>query len=367
MKRRKYTRPYRQNHDQIGLLASLALHVILGLLLVRTNAPHPPPVTTIEVTIEPPQTQTKRPQIVSPSDQPPQTPLENTTRLSDTDSRAEVERIRRGDGGGIPGPQHKAPPAEPQQASAKTSPVKPAEQQKEEPQQKPPTHPQDKPHPSPQEQPKPSAAKRDLHLKDLKLDDSTLALKFGNTPKNPQSSAEQPQANSSKSLAEYQAFSRPPGSGAAFFGSAGISDHLPNLPDGDITLLNAKANIYASFVRRVAIQVFTQLRSQGWERLSAQQIRQLSGFSTVEAILTPDGKFIRAQLVESSGSEAFDSVLHTSATKGAADPNPPPGALAKDGNIHFIFKARSWTQIGVNRRSGAPVEQRWLLLATGLE
>jgi len=366
MKRRKYTRPYRQNHDQIGLLASLALHVILGLLLVRTNAPHPPTITPIEVTIEPPPAQTRRPQIVSPSDQPPQPPLENTTRLSDTDSRADVERIRRGDGGGIPGPQHKAPPAEQPPATSKASPAKPAEQQKE-PQQKPPTQPQDKPHPTQQEQPKSNLAKRDLHLEDLKLDDSTLALKFGNTPKNPASSAEQPQANASRPLAEYQAFSRPPGSGAAFFGSAGISDHLPNLPDGDITLLNAKANIYASFVRRVAIQVFTQLRSQGWERLSAQQIRQLSGFSTVEAILTPDGKFIRAQLVESSGSEDFDSVLHTSATRGATDPNPPPGALAKDGNIHFIFKARSWTQIGVNRRSGAPVEQRWLLLATGLE
>jgi hypothetical protein len=190
-------------------------------------------------------------------------------------------------------------------------------------------------------------------------------MKFGSNPR----PASQSRANQSpsQSLSEYQAFSRPPGSGAAFLGTAGISDHLPNLPDGDITLLNAKANIYASFVRRVAIQVFTQLRSQGWEKLSAQQIRQLQGFSTIEAVLSPDGKFLRAQLIESSGSTAFDGVLNLSVQTGARDPNPPTGALAKDGLIHFIFKARSWSQIGVNRRSGAPTEQRWLLLATGLE
>lgn len=337
------------------------LHALLVCLLFDTRAPHQPAVTSIEVTIEPPSRPQQRPQIVSPSNAPRETPLESTTRLSDQDSRAEVEQIRRGDGGGIPGEQSKAPPTGPVAAAVKAPVSKPPEAQKKVPQ------PVNDKSSAPREQ-QPSTPKRDLNLRDLKLDDSTLALKFGNTPKNQSSTAPSSAASSStKSLSDYQAFSRPPGSGAAFFGSAGISDHLPNLPDGDITLLNAKANIYASFVRRVAIQVFTQLRSQGWERLSAQQIRQLSGFATVEAILSPQGKFIRAQVIESSGSDAFDNVLHTSAVKGTSDPNPPPGALAKDGNIHFIFKARSWSQIGVSRRSGAPVEQRWLLLATGLE
>jgi TonB family protein len=342
MKRRKLHRPDPNNHDQIGLIASLVFHVLLVIGLFGTRAPQIPPVTTIEVTIEPPTRSTQRPQIVSPSNATPQPPPENTTRLSDTDSRTDIEKILRGDGaggaggaGGIPGQPSKA---------HKSAPMKNQEQH----------------HPAP---------KHELQLKDLKLDDSTLALKFGDPPKKLDSANNPTQAANAptKSLSDYQAFSRPPGSGAAFFGSAGINDHLPNLPDGDITLLNAKANVYASFVRRVAIQVFTQLRSQGWERLSAQEIRQLSGFATVEAVLKLDGSFVRAQIVESSGSSAFDTVLYTSASKGTADPNPPPGAVARDGNIHFIFKARSWTQIGVNRRSGAPVEQRWLLLATGLE
>jgi hypothetical protein len=368
MKRRKSYRPYPQNHDQIGILVSLALHAVLSIFLLTTRAPHPPQTTTIEVTIEPPLSTQKRSQIVSSSEAPQQAPLEDTTRLSDKDSRAEVEQIRRGDGGGIPGQTNKTAPSAPKPPATKAPTSKIEASRQQEPKNQTEPRQQEKP---PESQPtqKHSSGARELHLKDLKLDDSTLALKFGTTPKN-QAAAAAPDSSANapvKSLSEYQAFSRPPGSGAAFFGSAGISDHLPNLPDGDITLLNAKANIYASFVRRVAIQVFTQLRSQGWERLSAQQIRQLTGFSTVVAILNPAGKFMRAEILESSGSDDFDSVLHTSATKGASDPNPPPGAQAKDGNIHFIFKARSWSQIGVNRRSGAPVEQRWLLLATGLE
>jgi TonB family protein len=362
MKRRKSFRPYPNNHDQIGLVTSLLLHAVLVALLFQTRAPQQPATTTIEVTIEPPSRSPQRPQIVSPSNAPQQPPLEDTTRLSDTDSRAEVEKILRGDGGGIPGERSQAPPSQPASPAAKAQTPKQHEVTKKREQQT-----QERSQREPKEQ-QTTPAKKELNLKDLKLDDSTLALKFGNTPKN-QPSASSPASTSSptKSLSDYQAFSRPPGSGAAFFGSAGISDHLPNLPDGDITLLNAKANIYASFVRRVAIQVFTQLRSQGWERLTAQQIRQLSGFATVEAVLTPNGKFVRAAVIESSGSDAFDAVLLTSASKGTSDPNPPPGAQAKDGNIHFIFKARSWSQIGVSRRSGAPVEQRWLLLATGLE
>jgi hypothetical protein len=333
---------------------SLVLHALLISILVSSNAPHPPTVTTIEVTIEPPapRNQKQQPQIVSPSQQPPAPPPDNTTKLSDTDSRADVEKIKRGDGGGIPGAPSSAERAASQQTK-QTQPQKP----------RPPVA---EPHKSqPAEQPKPAPAQRELSLKDLTLDNSTIAKKFGNKSQQ----ANQPRSNQSpaQSLSEYQAFSRPPGSGAAFLGTAGISDHLPNLPDGDITLLNAKANLYASFVRRVAVQVFTQLRSQGWERLSGQQIRQLQGFSTIEAVLAPDGKFLRAQLIESSGSTAFDGVLNLAVQNGARDPNPPAGALAKDGLIHFIFKARSWSQMGFNRRSGAPTEQRWLLLATGLE
>ena len=53
------------------------------------------------------------------------------------------------------------------------------------------------------------------------------------------------------------------GTGAKFFGNSGSTDYLPNLPDGDITLLNTKADHFAVFVRRVAARVFAALRSSG--------------------------------------------------------------------------------------------------------
>jgi outer membrane biosynthesis protein TonB len=355
----KYTQPL-SDYDYIGLAVSILVHIALFFIIFNSKPPAPPLPTTIEVSIEPQSILAPKKQIVSPSNQPPSKPPEETTRLSDVDSRADIEKIQRGDGGGQPGkPQEQQP--------APQKPVEKAQQQpsKVEPAKVAPHEAPAKVQEKPPERAAPSNHKRDLNLSDLKLDDATLALKFGKTAKT--SDQEKSPNASQQKLEKYQAFSRPPGSGAAFLGAAGINDHLPNLPDGDITLLNAKANQYAGFVRRVAVQVFTQLRTQGWERLSADQLHRLSDFATIEAILSTDGKFLGAKIIETSGSDAFDSVVHQSVKQGTSDPNPPPGAQASDGRIHFIFKARSWSQVGMNRRTGVPTEYRWLLLATGLE
>jgi outer membrane biosynthesis protein TonB len=347
-----------KDYDHIGLGISLLLHVIVFWIVFNTKPLPPPLPTTINVTIEPASTLTPKRQIVSPS-LPSIKPPENTDKISDVDSRTDVEKIRRDDPGGAPGkPAQQAQPKQSQEQQ-KPSVAKPEPPQKQAPKT---TEKQNEKVPQKTSEPQP---KRDLHLSDLKLDSATLTSKFGNNPQNP--SKPKSSSASTSDLSQYQAFSRPPGSGAAFVGTGGINDHLPNLPDGDITLLNAKANQYAGFVRRVAVQVFTQLRTQGWERISAQQLHQLGDFTTIEAVLTAEGKFIRATIIGRSGSDAFDGVVNTSVTQGASDPNPPEGARAKDGLIHFIFRARSWSQMGFNRRSGAPTENRWLLLATGLE
>ncbi len=207
-------------------------------------------------------------------------------------------------------------------------------------------------------------AHKDLNLKDFKLDDATLAMKFGNVAKNAPPATKA--SKSTSDLSDYEAFSRPPGSGATFVGSGGVSDHLPSLPDGDITLLNAKANTYAGFVRRVAVQVFAQLRSQGWEKLSMGEVQRINDFTTIEAILSPEGRFVTMRMIEGSGSPQFDAVVKQSVPAGMKDQNPPAGARASDGMIHFIFKARSWAAIGAGR-GGMPSEHRWILLATGLE
>lgn len=342
----------RKDPLRVGLSLSLAIHAVLLALILSSNAPHPPQSAVIDVTLEMPRAlRSPQKQIVSPPLQKALTPPENTNNLSESDSVAVREQIKRGDNGGAPGAPSSMPPSQQHQQ-------KPQEQQQ--PQQRP-----QEQQPQPRPQPPREQSKGEHPIKSLKLDDATLAMKFGNSQA--PHPAPQSSAASRSSLNDYRAFSRPPGSGAAFLGTAGISDHLPNLPDGDITMLNAKANTYASFVRRVAVQVFTQLRSQGWERISRQQIQQLQDFTTVEAVLSKEGHLLGVKIHATSGSSSFDSVVQQSVKVGAQDPNPPPGAEAQDGLIHFIFKARSWSQMGVNPRSGMSSEHRWLLLATGLE
>jgi hypothetical protein len=370
--------------NTVGIIFSLLLHIVVAVVVLRAPPPKPLVEPTITVTIEPPsflqpKTSKKAPeQIVSPSQAKKAAPPEETRLLSEKDSATEKEQIRRGDEGGFPGQQSTSAQS---QASKQSGGEKASEPRQEEspkrvtqrepkpPQEK---RPQEKPHEAPQKPVRETVAKNSTgKLTDLQLDNSTLAKKFGGAesadPEQVKSSSPEDSKTSTEPLSDYRAFSRPPGSGAAFLGQGGINDHLPNLPDGDITMLNAKANTYAGFVRRVAVQVFSQLRSRGWERLSAFEIRQMNDFTTVEAVLSPEGRLLAVKILEGSGSANFDSVLEQSAQAGAKDPNPPPGARAEDGNFHFIFKARSWSSSGANPRGGGFSERRWLLLATGLE
>lgn len=321
------------NHTRIGLFLSVLLH---GLCLIPILLNYTPPVprqTIFSVSLEPPQS----PRIVSPSNTTSDKPPKHTAKLSDKDSSTEKEQIRRGTiGAPTRASRNNSPPGA-------SSPTQQSASQKKRPEKQ------------------IARSEKKITLKDLRLDNSTLSSKFTSTRDSTQASKPE-----SRSTTNYKAFSRPQGSGATFIGTGGISDHLPNLPDGDITLLNAKANIYASFVRRVAVQVFTQLRTQGWDRLQARDIKRVRQHAVIEAILSPQGKLIETRIIEQSGSQSFDRVVESAAQSGAKDPNPPSGAQADDGSIHFIFKARSWTQLGANPRSGAPTEYRWLLLATGL-
>ncbi len=343
--------------QRVGLGVSIALHILILLWVMRSPVLILPEQEVIDVTFEVPKSSAPKQQIVSPPQVKSERPPERTDRISEVDATAIKEQIKRGTEGGHP--NEPAPPMQNQPQPKQAQPQQPPQPQRNTSE---PKEPQQQRPPQPQQQPRKAG---DLHLKDLRLDDATLAMKFGTTPKKPLSAPSS--SNSTPDLSNYAAFSRPPGSGATFVGSGGVSDHLPNLPDGDITLLNAKANTYAGFVRRVAVQVFGQLRSQGWEKLSMNEVRRIGDFATIEAVLSPEGRFMTMHLIEGSGSAAFDSVVKLSVSGGARDPNPPEGARASDGNIHFIFKARSWSSVGVNPRSGGASEHRWLLLATGLE
>jgi TonB family protein len=148
-----------------------------------------------------------------------------------------------------------------------------------------------------------------------------------------------------------------------FFISTGSLDYLPNIPDGDITLLNTKADIFAVFVRRVALQVFATIRKNNWQQLSMREILKLNQFVTIKASMSPQGKILSATIVSSSGSATFDTLVRDAILSSAEDPHPPQEAISTiDGNIQFIFKARTWSQYSPTTFH----EQRWLLLGTGL-
>ncbi len=325
---------------KVGICLSVIFHILFVFFIINSPNSSSHIQQSLEVSIIPElvpaindkQTQETTQIVDTPQNQ--ESPEDNeadTNLLSEKNFRTEKEQIKRGD----------RPDAGNVAAKSQTA-QKPAQQN--EPQKK-----------APQEkQAKPAPAK----LNTLRLDDQTLLEKFvlSKPAKNSQAEA----------TSSYQAFSRPAGSGAAFIGLSGSNDHLPNLPDGDITLLNTKADKFAVFVRRVASLVFSHMRNTGWETLSASDINRISDFSTVRAILDPKGNLIKIIIESSSGSTRFDASLKSAVNSGAHDPNPPKAALAEDGNYHFIFKSKSWSRTGNAPKTGAPYERRWLLLATGL-
>lgn len=309
-----------------GLLVSILIHGIIAGVFASTIRTELKPPQIFTVALEPPRPNKLSSQIVSPSEAPLAAVSKPDAYLSDKDRTVVQEQIKRGapdSGPSVGRPSEPKPPA--QQSAPKT----PAQQT--------------------------VAASRPLALK---LDSATKRELFGATKASKASPRE----------SEPQPFSRPEGSGARFFGAAGSADFMPNLPDGDITLLNEKADQFAVFVRRVASQVFSELRSSGWERLSAADVRAIQNFSTVRATLSLSGKLVKVELLEASGSSQFDTVLQEAIGKGASDPHPPPEAARADGQIAFIFKSKSWVKLRPGSNPRSPLtEGRWLLLATGLE
>lgn len=163
-------------------------------------------------------------------------------------------------------------------------------------------------------------------------------------------------------------FSREEGANVVISGFAsGSSDHLPTIRDGDITLLNAKADKFAVFVRRVAVRVFQILKQSGWERLTASQVRKINTWTKVIGAINLKGELVELKLVTTSGNVYFDQVVKDSVGNGITDPNPPASAVAIDGNIRFIFLAKSWSQTGGGGGNQRFFERRWLGLKTGLE
>lgn len=134
---------------------------------------------------------------------------------------------------------------------------------------------------------------------------------------------------------------------------AGALDFLPDVREGDVTLLNTKAELFSPFVRRVALRVFESLvialrRDIGGVRQSAQET------VTMEAVMNRRGDLVKLEIKNRSVTAALatDRNLQQACYDGFFDRNPPPGAEAADGNIHFLFSAQVAVLVDAEGRRG---------------
>jgi outer membrane biosynthesis protein TonB len=309
------------NYRYLGYFLSIIIHILFFFFLldfwnkdrVDTRKKEKNHFVTL---VKLPKSEKKKFQIVALPDKTDPQPNKNTNLLSEKNSRAELETVAR---------------AKSTKAYKNSNiPVKKVS--------------------------KPKITKRLNDLTGLKIDEFKLAESFTGKVK----TGKNINVNSKP-----KPFSRPSGGSASIYNASGTIDYLPHLKDGELTLLNAKANNYAVFVYRVAARVFADLQNSSWRTVPFLAIKQILRPVAVQVILNNKGKVIEIKQINSSGNLEFDATLRSSASK-ASDPNPPRSAALNDGNIHLEFQAKAWSELLDSPRGGVR-ERRWLWLATGLE
>ena len=141
----------------------------------------------------------------------------------------------------------------------------------------------------------------------------------------------------------------------AFAVRPGINDFLPGVREGDITLLNTKAERFAPFVRRVAGRIFQHLDIRLRQSINQSGLRNGEEYAVVEAIMSKQGRLVSAKVVERQSTSMLNAdriLLSVTEPETFFDANPPPGAEANDGNIHFILLVQLAVQTVQDPRSG---------------
>lgn len=308
-------------------------------------APPPPAPAVAPPAAEPaPAIPMPKQQAVSPPDAGEEKPPKDTRLTSDQDNTVQQEMVRRGEpepGAEIAGRRSKPPP-ESAKAAAKTAaqaaPDKPAHAAAG----------------SGSQAPRMAMAPR---LDDLLPSAPQLAREgYG------QSAAAGAAAEVAKPAERNDLLRR----GDAWHSAShrlGTLDFLPDIREGDVTLLNTKAELFSPFVRRVALRVFESLiislrRDLGSVRRTAEET------VTMEAIMNRRGDLVRLDLKERSntGALATEHNLQQACYDGFFDRNPPPGAESADGNIHFLFAVHVSIAVDPNgRQSGQAIFSAGLL------
>ncbi len=157
----------------------------------------------------------------------------------------------------------------------------------------------------------------------------------------------------------------------AFAISPGVSDYLPTVREGDITLLNTKAERFAPFVRRVAARVFQHLEIQ-LKRAARSAGNGSAGreYAVVEAVMNKRGELVNARLVEretNTQMTVYKQLLTAARPEVFFDANPPAGAEAADGNIHFVLLVDLMVQVAADPRTGHASTGYYGMAGVGLD
>jgi hypothetical protein len=354
------------------LAASVVLHTLFALLFLTLAARAPEPLATpFDVQILQPEEAARlkaksasreseraaaekpvappKKQYVSPSDAPEQKP-DQARLFSDRDSRAIEETIKHGE---------PAPPAQPPEKVAKPQIDKPAPDDRAATKAKGDAH--GAKLGSAVAESSPQASQPSTHtaplvgLGDLFVRPSELA-RDPSLLKGESGESERTAEGGKRDLAM---LSRP--DLWADPGQRGSPDYLPNVRDGDLTMLNAKADRFAPFVRRVGLRVFQAFSMDFKRQISSGRVPDGRDDVQVEAVMSRDGKRLDVYLKQHDGGLSVDRVLLGNLGEQIFfDENPPAEAVAADGRIHFVFALDavvSNDRAGGGHRRGA----RWVM------
>lgn len=375
------------------LLVSIALHLLLLLWLrgatlsvgdfeppplVVKLAPAPAqqkPAAQQLAKAQPPAAQTKpSQQIVAPSDQENNLPPDGRAFLSDRDNRVDKETIKKGnpEAGQPAQPQPPQPPPQPAQqqppaqvasapkpaAPPAPKPIAPApERAAKAPPQKAPSRPDARPAqrragreapPTADNRPGETTPQRLPGLNQLFAPpEQVLARAEAERRAAPSAADQKPGAvdDPRKDLV-----SAPPPAPGLFGGMRGSFDNVPDVAQGNLTMLNTKADRFAPFVRRVGTRVFQNLLIFQRQNLEASDIIAATDIVTAHVTLDANGRLKNLEVEDHSGSMAVDQTLTDALRQAAFDDNPPKAAANANGEYEFIFQAQLLAGVGPGAR-----------------
>jgi hypothetical protein len=145
-------------------------------------------------------------------------------------------------------------------------------------------------------------------------------------------------------------------------GPRGSTDYLPNVREGNVTMLNAKADKFAPFVRRVGLRVFQGFSMEFKRMVTSGATMDGTDSVQVEAVMSRDGKRVDVVLRQHDGPLGTDRVLLANLDdRMFFDENPPADAVAADGRIHFVFALNAAVESGRGGRHGGGPGAEWVM------